>query len=50
MSIRLRVGQSRPKYRSLFATLTITVAFLLAACGGGSTAGEVDEITVDWAY
>ena len=50
MSIRVRVGQFRPKYGSLFATLTITVAFLLAACGGGSTAGEVDEITVDWAY
>jgi ABC-type glycerol-3-phosphate transport system substrate-binding protein len=28
----------------------LAVALVAVACGGGSDAGAVDEITVDWAY
>jgi sulfonate transport system substrate-binding protein len=52
MSIRKRVGPIRlhKKQRRLFVALAVVVTLLLTGCGGGSDAGTIDEITVDWAY
>ena len=38
------------RIRRRFGAAVLAVALVAVACGGGSDAGAVDEITVDWAY
>ena len=51
MTFNNRVDLRRPRSQPRPLLFSLLLAVVLAsACGGGGSAGEVDEITVDWAY